>query len=196
MIVIGHRGAKGLAPENTISSFKKAEELGVDMIETDLRRGKNGQIVLSHDAPKTNSPALAELLQAVSTPLNLEIKEAGFEAEILSAIKNFSSRVLISSKYPGILKKIRALDENIQIGLIIGKGNWFLLPFISGLDKVLKLYSIHPKVFLAKPFFIRRMKRLGKKVFVWTVNDPEQFRKLSTWEADGVFTDYPNLIKK
>ena len=49
MIIIGHRGASGLEPENTIRSFKKAEELGVDMIEMDVRQSKDGELVVIHD---------------------------------------------------------------------------------------------------------------------------------------------------
>ncbi|OGE87780.1 MAG: hypothetical protein A3J07_03650 [Candidatus Doudnabacteria bacterium RIFCSPLOWO2_02_FULL_49_13] len=196
MLIIGHRGAAGLAKENTIGSFQKAVELGVDMVETDLRRDKAGQIVLSHNnSSKLNLTTLAEALGVITVPVNLELKQAGLEREVLSAIKNFSSSVLISSKYPKILQKIRALDESVQLGLVIGKANWFLIPFIPKLDKVLKLYSIHPKTFLAKKLLIQRFRRLGKKVFVWTVNNPTQFQKLKALGIDGVFTDYPNIIK-
>ena len=50
MICIGHRGAAGLAPQNTISSFEKAIALGCDCIETDLHICKTGELVLCHDA--------------------------------------------------------------------------------------------------------------------------------------------------
>lgn len=49
MTIVGHRGAKGLAPENTIASFKKALEYGVDEIELDVRVTQDGKTVLSHD---------------------------------------------------------------------------------------------------------------------------------------------------
>jgi len=45
----GHRGARGLAPENTLAGFAKALEIGVTTIETDLAVTKDGTIVLSHD---------------------------------------------------------------------------------------------------------------------------------------------------
>ena len=47
--IIGHRGARGLEPENTIRSFQKALELGVDYIECDVHLTKDGHIVLIHD---------------------------------------------------------------------------------------------------------------------------------------------------
>ena len=46
---IGHRGAAGLEPENTIRSFKKALDLGVDAIEFDIHCLKSGKLVVNHD---------------------------------------------------------------------------------------------------------------------------------------------------
>ncbi len=48
-IKIGHRGAMGYAPENTLLSFKKAIELNVDMIEMDVFRCKTGELIIIHD---------------------------------------------------------------------------------------------------------------------------------------------------
>jgi glycerophosphoryl diester phosphodiesterase len=50
MLKIGHRGAKAYAPENTIASFKKALELGVDMVEFDVRITKDLYPVVIHDS--------------------------------------------------------------------------------------------------------------------------------------------------
>lgn len=48
-LVIGHRGAMGHETENTIASFEKALELGVDMIEIDVFKIKSGETVVFHD---------------------------------------------------------------------------------------------------------------------------------------------------
>lgn len=50
VLVVGHRGARGLASENTIASFEKAVELGVDIIELDVVISKDKQVVVSHEA--------------------------------------------------------------------------------------------------------------------------------------------------
>ena len=50
MLRIGHRGARAYAPENTLASFKKALEIGVDAVELDVRKTKDNQIVVIHDA--------------------------------------------------------------------------------------------------------------------------------------------------
>jgi glycerophosphoryl diester phosphodiesterase len=47
--VIAHRGASGSAPENTMVSFKRAYEMGADMIELDVHRASDGVLVVIHD---------------------------------------------------------------------------------------------------------------------------------------------------
>jgi glycerophosphoryl diester phosphodiesterase len=49
VLVIGHRGFSAAAPENTQASFKKAMEVGADMIELDVHLSKDGQVVVIHD---------------------------------------------------------------------------------------------------------------------------------------------------
>lgn len=49
MLIIGHRGARGHAPENTMASFQKALDLGVDGIELDVQMTKDGKVVVCHD---------------------------------------------------------------------------------------------------------------------------------------------------
>jgi glycerophosphoryl diester phosphodiesterase len=46
---VGHRGAKGHAPENTFASFDLAVEMGVNAVETDVHLSKDGEVVLIHD---------------------------------------------------------------------------------------------------------------------------------------------------
>jgi len=48
-LIIGHRGAKGIAPENGLSGFKKAVELGIDGVELDVHLTKDEKLVVVHD---------------------------------------------------------------------------------------------------------------------------------------------------
>jgi glycerophosphoryl diester phosphodiesterase len=50
LLVTGHRGAAGLEPENTVRSFRRACELGVDRVETDVQLTRDGRLVCIHDA--------------------------------------------------------------------------------------------------------------------------------------------------
>jgi len=49
VMVVAHRGFSGVAPENTMAAFKKAIEVGSDMIELDVRLSKDGEVVVIHD---------------------------------------------------------------------------------------------------------------------------------------------------
>ena len=49
MFIIGHRGASGHAPENTLAAFKKAVALGATFIETDLQLSRDARFVAIHD---------------------------------------------------------------------------------------------------------------------------------------------------
>ena len=48
-LVIAHRGASGMAPENTLAAFHKALEVGADAIELDVRLSRDAQVVVIHD---------------------------------------------------------------------------------------------------------------------------------------------------
>lgn len=48
-IIIGHRGGRGIAPENTLASFQLAVDLGIDGVEFDVQRTKDGHLIVFHD---------------------------------------------------------------------------------------------------------------------------------------------------
>ena len=48
-LIIAHRGASGYEPENTLRSFKRALDMGADMIELDVFVCKSGELVVIHD---------------------------------------------------------------------------------------------------------------------------------------------------
>jgi glycerophosphoryl diester phosphodiesterase len=67
MQIVGHRGAKGLAPENTLEGFEIAIQNGVDQIETDIRISKDGKAVIVHDKYFTTGEK--ELLKVLDATL-------------------------------------------------------------------------------------------------------------------------------
>ena len=65
LFIIGHRGAAGLAPENTLAAFSKACELGVDAVELDVFLSADNTLVVHHDytlKPETTRSADGEWL--------------------------------------------------------------------------------------------------------------------------------------
>ena len=63
----GHRGARGLAPENTIKAFTRALEIGVTTLELDLAMTKDGILVVSHDS-RLNPGPYARAGRPISQP--------------------------------------------------------------------------------------------------------------------------------
>ncbi|MBX4187454.1 MAG: hypothetical protein KW802_04375 [Candidatus Doudnabacteria bacterium] len=214
MWIIGHRGVSSVEKENTIGSFKKAEELGVDMIEMDLRLTHDHKIVVFHDhnlmrmyranvevkdlsleqvkkISNDEIPTFEEVLAVVKLPLNLHIKVSGMEEQVLNKIKNFPHRVLISSVFPRILKKIRTLDGNIRLGLIIGGPELHLMFILNWLVHKLDLYSIHPKNVLVTFASMPILRWHKRKVIVWDVNSKKDYNTMLKLKVDGIITDYP-----
>lgn len=80
-LVIGHRGAAGHAPENTIAAFDRALAMGVDGVETDIRATRDGVLVLLHDATvdrtTRGSGAVADLTWAELEGLDAGARFAG-----------------------------------------------------------------------------------------------------------------------
>ena len=76
MIIIGHRGAMGYEPENTLRSFQKALDLGIDMIELDVHVCGSGELVVIHDE-KINRTTNERGLVAQKTLSELKKLDAG-----------------------------------------------------------------------------------------------------------------------
>jgi glycerophosphoryl diester phosphodiesterase len=93
MIRIGHRGACGSEPENTLRSFRKAIQLKVDMVECDAHLTKDNQVVIIHDDTvdrTTNGKGkVSELTLKELKKLNIEKKEKiPTLEEVISVCKN------------------------------------------------------------------------------------------------------------
>ena len=82
MIRIAHRGASGSAPENTITAFKKAIEIGTHAVELDLRRTADDEIVVIHDATLDRTTNLhGPVNQATLADIKRADAGAWFDAE-------------------------------------------------------------------------------------------------------------------
>lgn len=60
-LVLAHRGARRRAPENTLEAFRRARELGADGVELDVRRTRDGVLVLHHDPGPVDGPVLGRV---------------------------------------------------------------------------------------------------------------------------------------
>src|SRR5436305_9732440 len=127
---IGHGGASALAPANTLASFDAALDVGVDMVEFDVRACR-GELVLAHtllDARLPRRLRLADALGHLSSrrfadvELNVDLKRTGCEPALLDALRaaGMLERTLISSQVPAVLDRVRAMEPRARVGISVG----------------------------------------------------------------------------
>ncbi len=194
MEIIGHRGARGLAPENSLEAIKKALKMDVDMIEVDLRmQGK--AVVLSHDdtLPNQTYTTLEQALTEIDcrVPLNLEIKELKVVKPLVKILKNYKGKILISSKSFSILQSVKKELPHSEIAII---ESWSGVRAVASAS-YLGTHRVHLKHSWLWSGFVRSMKHRGYLLYAYTVNSVERAEELESWGVDGIFTDYPDKFK-
>ena len=124
---VGHKGADHVAPGNTRASFEAALEHGVDMIEFDVLRLRDGRLVLAHDygdAAKRTPLTLDEGLDLFAgeaysgVELDVDLKLPGYEREVLEGLeaRGLAERSLISSQYLESIDRLRDLRPDVRRG--------------------------------------------------------------------------------
>jgi len=218
--IIGHRGARGLEPENTMRSFRKALELGVDYIECDVHMTKDGHIVLMHDhtvdrttnaSGPVNSftfdeirkldagegeiiPTLQQLLDLArgKAELHIELKdETATEPTVRLVEKNgMEAEVFLTSGNTGTLKRVRELNASIATEHIFGE------PPDDAIDRALsvgaKRVSCHISHLTSQ--FVRKAHENGLQVIAWPPNTVEEARKAIECGVDLICTDRPDIV--
>lgn len=146
MLRIGHKGADALVPGNTIASFERAVEVGVDVIEIDVLWTEDGhpsidpasrsELVVAHDwaaaaaaEGRGEKLTLDAALEAFTRPpldqvvINLDIKLPGRDDEVLEAVveRGLLDRATISTMEVSTVKRLGTLKEREGIeGLSLG----------------------------------------------------------------------------
>ena len=151
---IGHKGADALVPGNTVASFERAVEVGVDLIEFDvlwLPDGRPGApahrrspLVVAHDwhaAAVSRPPTLVEVLDAFTRPpldrvrINLDLKLPGREVEVVEALAatGLAARASVSTMEVSSLEVIAELDPAIERGWTVPRvtRDWTSIPWLK-----------------------------------------------------------------
>jgi glycerophosphoryl diester phosphodiesterase len=224
MIAIAHRGASGYEPENTLAAFKKALELGVDMVELDVYVLEDGNVVVIHDKKvnrTTNGkgyvrnktvnelkqldagngetiPTLQEVLDLVKrkAKVNIELKGKGTAQPVSNILKEYIQKkgwnytdFLVSSFDHNELRAFTQLLPQILIGVLI-------IGIFVQFDKYKKMnaYSVHMWSKLVRKSLIEKAHKRGLKLFVYTVNNSNEIKKMKDLGVDGIFSNYPDKI--
>ena len=206
-LLLGHRGARATKsiPENTFASFDQTLTDGCDGFEFDVRLTSDGQAVVVHN-PQSRGveiarstveqlswlPPLQDVLARYkdSAFLNIELKVPGLEKLLLSLLrKDAPSRgCVVSSFLPGVLRAMRGKSSSLPLGLICETTQqleeWRLLP----VEYVISQYR------LVTTELLRALREAGKKIIVWTVNQPDDMRRFEKAGVDGIISDDTRLL--
>jgi glycerophosphoryl diester phosphodiesterase len=124
---IGHKGADAIAPGNTIESFIAAVEEGVDMIEIDVLRDREGRLVVAHDHQDAMRRRPLELTDALDAfqekpldrvEIDCDLKLPGREAELAGTLAGHGmiERTMVSTMEIESLMKLRKLEPDLRLG--------------------------------------------------------------------------------
>lgn len=225
-LVVGHKGAAALAPENTIASLEAALRLGVDIVEFDVCPGPAG-LVLAHsveelgDDPVPLEEALAFVADRASAQVGIDVdlKSLGDEQAVVDALRRHDlvDRALVCSVFPESLRLVKQLETALTTGISYPydrsgvAGRPLLAPAVRAGLVALRLglpYRIGGLVAHARadaamlehrvlsPETVDRCHRIGTAVFAWTVDDPADLRRVIATGVDGVISNDPRILSR
>ncbi len=224
MLTIGHRGAAGHEPENTLRSVACAMRLGVDGVEVDVQPVDDELIVFHDDTLErtTNGsgavaersftelreldagdgakiPSLSEVLDLIDARvgLNIELKGPDGVDRVTTLISDYqrrqpawSDKILLSSFDETQTAELADRERSFKLGILFEHSAEAAL----ARAKVFNAFSIHPSLKQVTPDLVSEAHAIGIKVFVYTVNEPEDIIAMRALNVDGVFSDYPDRV--
>lgn len=223
MLCIGHRGAMGHEPENTLLSIRKAIALGVDGIEIDVHNVENKLIVI-HDRDLTRTtngfgylehssfayvrsldagkgeqvPTLEEVFETVDRQviINIELKGSNTANLVIGLIQEYLKR---GWSYTDFVVSSFDHDQLSQVKAICPEVITGML--IYGLPwqylvstQELEVDLVIPNLDYVTSKMIESVHQQGLQVWVYTVNQPDDLKLMRALGVDGVFTNYPERV--
>lgn len=225
MKIFGHRGACGYEPENTLSSFQKAIEIGVDAIELDVYVLRSGELVVIHDDKverTTNGsgyvldhtfealrrldagngqfiPTLQEVLDLVNmnTAINIELKGVGTAKAVAATVSNFLE--IGWSEESFMVSSFNRTELVAFSKLMPNIRTGILIVGIpidfATLTSSIGAYSINPSYEFITKEFVEDAKSRNLKIFAFTVDSESEVQRMQSLGVDGIFTNYPDKSK-
>lgn len=216
-LTLGHRGVMGVEPENTLRSFVRAEESGMDAIELDLHLSKDGALVVMHDvdvdrttdgtgpiAARTLAelreldagqgeriPVFEEVLEAVSSPLQAEIKDVAAARALADVIRerDLAGRVEVSSFHDEAVTEIARLVPGVRTVLIASRWGADVVDRAKAAGAATLALNIRRLTLEV----VEQAHSEGVKVIGWVVNTQDHLRLARALGLDGATTDFPEI---
>ena len=223
---IGHRGAAALEPENTLRSFRKAIEIGVDYVEFDIHRCKSGELVVIHDETidrttngkgfvadltlqelkKLNAgkgekiPTLQEVIDCckMKVKMQIELKAYGLEEDSVAAIEKNSvaADVIVISFYHEFIKKVKAIAAARKLQIKTGA---LIVGNPVNPAEIVKA-AIADYLSANQNFTDKRMvdelKKAGVGIVVWNCDTEKDIKRLAGLSVDAIGSNRPDLLIK
>ena len=215
LFTVGHRGVMGVEPENTLRSFRRAEQAGLDLIELDLHLSKDGALVVMHDADVDRTtdgsgavrdmtlaeirgldaglgervPVFEEVLAAVARPIQAEIKDAA-AARVLAGVlreRGETGRVSVLSFHDAALAEMRTLLPEVPTVLVASTLGPDIVPRAQAVGA--RLVSLDLTQLTLD--LVRRCHAADIAVMAWTVNSAQDWALARALGLDGAATDLP-----
>jgi glycerophosphoryl diester phosphodiesterase len=217
-----HRGASRSKPENTVEAFREAKAQGADGVELDVRRSRDGAMVIHHDATLPDGRNLFELDVADLPPgvplldvaldacdgmlVNIEIKNVPVDidydpdermaAAVVQLVDELDRResVLVSSFSLDTIDRVRALDSTIPTGYLVSP-RWNQ---VEALQRAIDggHGAFHPMDPVVNAELVRLAHDAGLRVHTWTTDDPDRLRWLADeCGVDAVITNVPDVAR-
>lgn len=207
----------GVEPENTLRSFVRAEQSGMDAIELDLHLSKDGALAVMHDAEVDRTtdgsgaiaemtlaelrqldagggervPVFEEVLDAVRSPLQAEIKDAAAARALAEVMRrrDLVPRVEVSSFQDDAIAEISALVPGVRTVLVAS--HWGA--DIVDRAKAVGAQGLALNIRRLTLETVERAHAEQLRVIGWVVNTQDHLRLVRALELDGATTDFPEI---
>ena len=215
--VIGHRGAAGVAPENTLESLAAAVEAGVDIVEFDVQ----ADLRLGHSSAQPGAEAISlddalEFLRPHALGVQLDLKLPGYEAGAVEALRRngLESRALFSTAWPATVRELARLAPDLPRAIgyprdRLGVSNLPWPPIAGRAGAAAARVAMPARVpllikrsgatvlalhhTLCSATVVRIAHSLKVPVLAWTTNEPAAVRRAARLGVDAVVTDDPRM---
>ena len=218
-MIIGHRGAAALEPENTLLSIALAMEIGVDAVEIDVRLSKDKEIVVIHDSTvdrTTNGtgpvssytlkemkkldagkgetiPTLQEVIDLIGNKVRLviELKEESTERRVVELTKrnNLDDNVYVISFWHRLVKTVKEMDSRIKTGVLLVG---------CPVDVCIATQASADALVMEYTFVNRKFVEIahkeGLKVFIWNIDDRHLLKHYDNMRVDGIGSNDPRML--
>jgi glycerophosphoryl diester phosphodiesterase len=219
MMIIGHRGAAALEPENTLISIERAMDIGVDAVEIDVHLSKDKELVVIHDATvdrTTNGtgpvssytvqeikrldagkgeaiPLLQEVIDFIDrrVMLIIELKEEGTEGSVVDLIirNNLFDNACAISFWHRLVKTVKETDSRIKTGVLLVGS-----PVDACIATRASADALVMKYSFVDRKFVEIAQKKGLKVFVWNIDDQDLLKPYVDMGVDAIGTNNPGAL--